>query len=548
MMIEKEQQYLSGLAEYYGSSPEAQRLINASNEGSDIQDSGTKELLQNARFKMRLLSVVFYNAHGHPVDFISIDNSYDPVEQMGQKTERPFYRLMHSNHDFEWEYVEQYSEKYMRMDHSPKLILWRKIESSTDHKPIGVVAVSVDVRKLLLTDMNQELNRSVMLLTDDGKIAVDKSDFNLSQHTIDRILLNPDDTGGKISVESPDDQQPYEIYFKQCVSAPFIACTIDSGELSIWNKSSIAIYAIGLISCFALVMLPMAWFSTRVLVKPLKKLSESMIQFSKGDYSAEVDFKYADEIGQLGQLFNTMVNDNRRLVEEKYILELREKEAELSALQTQIDPHFLYNMINSIYWSALKNGDESTADIAYTVGQFFRLSLNRGSDMMTVRRCIDLVRCYLELQKKRFGERIRWNIEVEQEAWDVIIPKLTLQPIVENSIIHGMNGEINQLQVDIAIGLTTDKSQIWIEIRDNGVGIPEHILSLLPDKLDEFADQKNRTKSTGTGFAIKNINERLRILYKDNYTFKIESKLGVGVKVFIQIPCQTMTEMGEING
>lgn len=475
ILIEKDQRYLDGLIEYYISSTEAQELINLSNQGLPVPKERTQELLKSARFKMYLLSVVIYNANGEPIDFVSIDSSYGPVTQSGQVPERPFDRLMDTYLEYEWEYIPSYSDYFMEMDHSSKLVLWKKVEDYNTQQPIGVVAVSVDVRKLLGSDIAAGTQQNTILLSHESEVALNRTGIPIPDELAAYLCEHAQDTPAIYQADF--NGQGYNIYYQTCTGTPFISCVIDRNTTSFWSDTSIIRSALLLICIFLVVMLLLTRIFVIMLTKPLNKLSDSMVRFSKGDYNVKADFKYADDIGRLGRVFNNMVEENCRLIDLNYVLKLREKEAELSILQMQINPHFLYNMLHTAYWCALKNNDEQTASIMYNLGQFFRLSLNRGGEMTSVRNALDLVRYYLELQQCRFGSRIQWTIDANPSMYDALIPKLILQPMVENSIVHGMDNGGTNFVVRVMASVSADNEELSFSIEDNGVGFSEELLA-----------------------------------------------------------------------
>lgn len=535
ILIEKDQSYMDGLTEYYISSPEAQELLRLSNAGLPVPADRMDELLQSARLKMSLLSVAYFNLSGEPIGFVAIDNSYGPVNQTGQDSERPFERLMSSYSSTEWEYVPSYSTVFMEMDHSPKLVLWKKVEDSSNLRTIGVVAVSLDVRKLLGANLGGKAADSTVLLSRSGEIALNRTDYALSEELAAEIAaLAGTEPGIYAAVLNG---VHCKIYYQSCTATPFISCVIEEDcSSSFWADASVIRTAFLLIFLFLIAMLPLTRVFVDMLTRPLNKLSESMVRFSKGDYSAKADFKYKDDIGRLGQVFNTMVEDNRRLVELNYVLKLREKEAELSMLQMQIDPHFLYNMLHTAYWSAMKNHDEQTGEIVYEMGQFFRLSLNRGGETSSVRSCLDLLRYYLELQRHRFGSRIQWKIEADREIYDALIPRLILQPLVENCIIHGMDSAGANFFIYIEARMSEGGEDLNFLVEDNGVGFPEELLACWPDRLDEYFKAERPDTSGGQRFALRNIYERLKIRYQERGEFSIRNRPGGGASVFLSLP------------
>lgn len=534
ILIEKDQRYLDGLIEYYISSTEAQELINLSNQGLPVPKERTQELLKSARFKMYLLSVVIYNANGEPIDFVSIDSSYGPVTQSGQVPERPFDRLMDTYLEYEWEYIPSYSDYFMEMDHSSKLVLWKKVEDYNTQQPIGVVAVSVDVRKLLGSDIAAGTQQNTILLSHESEVALNRTGIPIPDELAAYLCEHAQDTPAIYQADF--NGQGYNIYYQTCTGTPFISCVIDRNTTSFWSDTSIIRSALLLICIFLVVMLLLTRIFVIMLTKPLNKLSDSMVRFSKGDYNVKADFKYADDIGRLGRVFNNMVEENCRLIDLNYVLKLREKEAELSILQMQINPHFLYNMLHTAYWCALKNNDEQTASIMYNLGQFFRLSLNRGGEMTSVRNALDLVRYYLELQQCRFGSRIQWTIDANPSMYDALIPKLILQPIVENSVVHGMDNGGTNFVVRVMASVSADNEELSFSIEDNGVGFSEELLACWPDRMEEYFKSDSGEASGGQRFALRNIYERLRIRYQGRFQFILHNLPGGGAGVYITLP------------
>ena len=534
ILIEKDQRYLDGLIEYYISSTEAQELINLSNQGLPVPKERTQELLKSARFKMYLLSVVIYNANGEPIDFVSIDSSYGPVTQSGQVPERPFDRLMDTYLEYEWEYIPSYSDYFMEMDHSSKLVLWKKVEDYNTQQPIGVVAVSVDVRKLLGSDIAAGTQQNTILLSHESEVALNRTGIPIPDELAAYLCEHAQDTPAIYQADF--NGQGYNIYYQTCTGTPFISCVIDRNTTSFWSDTSIIRSALLLICIFLVVMLLLTRIFVIMLTKPLNKLSDSMVRFSKGDYNVKADFKYADDIGRLGRVFNNMVEENCRLIDLNYVLKLREKEAELSILQMQINPHFLYNMLHTAYWCALKNNDEQTASIMYNLGQFFRLSLNRGGEMTSVRNALDLVRYYLELQQCRFGSRIQWTIDANPSMYDALIPKLILQPIVENSIVHGMDNGGTNFVVRVMASVSADNEELSFSIEDNGVGFSEELLACWPDRMEEYFKSDSGEASGGQRFALRNIYERLRIRYQGRFKLILHNHPRGGAGVYITLP------------
>ena len=213
-------------------------------------------------------------------------------------------------------------------------------------------------------------------------------------------------------------------------------------------------------------------------------------------------------------------------------LEKSLKESELKTLQSQIDPHFLFNVLNTISRLAIFENAEKTQEVSYCFSELLRytLSKNRKSNV-NVKDEISHAENYLKIQKVRFGDRLKYKINVEDGIDNVTVPFIIIQPIVENAVNHG----ISKLKDGGSVNITGYKqdSHIMLEISDNGVGIEESkLVNILSDEKDIFED------SPSTGFGLKNVNKRLVHYYGQKYSLNIKSKPRIGTRVKIRIPIQ----------
>lgn len=287
--------------------------------------------------------------------------------------------------------------------------------------------------------------------------------------------------------------------------------------------------------CFAL-SLWVSWYLSLFITKPLKKLTVSMEKLQEGDFSQKVEFHGKDEIGALGRGYDLMVQQTNQLIDDVYRSSLRQKEAELKSLQAQIHPHFLYNTLDTIFWMAQKKNEKDIANIIYSLSQFFRLSLSDGKDLVTVNNELLLVKNYLNIQKERFPNKFSFEIDVDDDITNYLIPKLLIQPLVENSIIHGIESiEENGF---IYIRAFKQEKNLVINVTDNGYGIPFDQLEQIKQYLQSIKSENNilDEQANRPGYALVNIIERLRINYDKTATIDIESKVEFGTKVKITIP------------
>lgn len=279
-------------------------------------------------------------------------------------------------------------------------------------------------------------------------------------------------------------------------------------------------------------ILPLMILTSDVISKPLEQVCVAMGKFRRGDFEQQVEITTNDEIGEVAACFNQMVTDIRELINKNYVMVLRERESELAILQAQINPHFLYNALDSIYWQAEGEGDEKTAESIYELAQLFRLVLGQGKRMVTVEMELQLLERYLEIQKLRFNEQMDYSFEVEPSVLDVKIPKLILQPFVENAVVHGMQDSIKNFKITVTA--CRDGQYIKFSVLDNGIGMNEAQLRRI---WEEDSDKFYSGQRIGR-YAIKNVRERLMLKYGENFDLKIESRTGRGTLVTVSLPAQ----------
>ena len=283
------------------------------------------------------------------------------------------------------------------------------------------------------------------------------------------------------------------------------------------------IYVVGIIAA-----LISTFFSLRVsrsVTKPLIYLTDTMKKFGKGDLSVRVPVLYEDEIGILSEEFNKMSEQIRQLVDQVYREQRAKRKSELAALQAQINPHFLYNTLNSVSSLIKMNCPDEAFIMIQAIGTFYRTSLSDGKTLIPLEQEITNIENYIKIQKVRYGNKIEYEIDIENEILQEWIVKLTLQPLVENSIYHGIK-EMRGKGI-IRIKGWKEKNKVFIQVSDNGLGIPE-------EKLEELFSKDYREK--GSAFGLFNIQQRLQIYFGKEYGLTVESKLSQGTKATVCIP------------
>jgi len=288
-------------------------------------------------------------------------------------------------------------------------------------------------------------------------------------------------------------------------------------------------------------------FLSRTITKPIKLLLRSMNNFKRGDFNQKVEVVSRDEIGLLTHKYNEMVTETNSLIQKVYVSQTNQKMIELKTLQTQIEPHFLYNTLDYIFLNSKMNGDEKTAKVTQSLTELFRLSLNKGKDYYTIRQEIGQVKAYIHIQHARFPNRFVPRYEIDPDILPFYTMKLLLQPLAENAILHAFNAKRERPGTLTITGRKLDGDRVEFIVEDDGCGMEAELAnSLLSGDgggLGEFGrsrgggDSGSPTgKSSGSGYGIRNVNERLTMLFGAEYALRIESEPGRGTKIRLAIP------------
>ena len=516
------QKSVSNLADYFSIDPMVQNLLHHHNRGLETQLP--TDIMRRIITYSNVNGIVFYNEEGRAIDSITTDGSNNPTDQLIGDPDTALGALSIGNGRHNWEYVDRTNTKYFKVNNSPRLFFTRIIKDVDTMAPIGAISIAVDSR--YLSGRDNDSDGLLYMFDEQGNDLLQKpSPFNGDLSIMDTLSGT---FGGVLSAHTESGDKI--VVYEQVVDGGFTTAIIAPATPFVLGLEGFAAYVMIAVVLFVLLIFPLLYFISGMLLRPIEILKTSMLRFSSGDFSSSVSFRYDDEIGVLGQAFNTMVKENKKLIETTYVLKLREREAELTALQAQINPHFFYNLINNLQWSALRKKDYETAEIAHSIGRIFRITLNQGHNTVQLGQEKELLENYLRLQKVRYKSRLEYTLDFPEQSLHLQMPKLLIQPLVENAILHGMRESGQALHIRVAVTLPDNGQRIRIEIFDDGAGIPPHILSLLPDRLP--ADQDD----THQRFAIKNIYERLTLAYPDAATFTITSIHGTNTLITMEFP------------
>ncbi|MFD1609160.1 sensor histidine kinase [Oceanobacillus luteolus] len=304
------------------------------------------------------------------------------------------------------------------------------------------------------------------------------------------------------------------------------------------NSEELLKLGIWLLPLITMLLLLFAHLFSKRITKPINELTQAAHELSLGRFDLEVEVNSNDEISFLAKMFDKMrININNYLSEIKQKAQLENElqqsklllqESQLRSLQSQINPHFLYNTLDMLSKKAYIEDAEETSDLLVNVAELLRYNLNKLENSASLFEEVQVLNQYMNIQNIRFIDRLQFHLDIDESCLDVQIPRLTLQPIVENAIIHAI--EPVEDGGSIWFRIIEELEHVRIEIEDDGPGMTE-------EKVQQMLQLK-KTKSEGhfTGIGISNVVKRLSLFYNNHDVFDIESKVGIGTKIILKIP------------
>lgn len=280
------------------------------------------------------------------------------------------------------------------------------------------------------------------------------------------------------------------------------------------------IFTVALFALVCAALLLAIWLISRSVSARILHLSGTVQKVQNGKLETLDEEAGQDEVGELIRNYNYMIRRIRKLLEEQYQLGQEKKGAELMALQSQINPHFLYNTLDMINWMASRNETDNIRDTVLSLARYYKLILNKGRDIITIGLEIELCEAYIAIQQKRYRGKILFELDVEQGIRDYLIPKITLQPLIENAIVHGIM-EKSGGRGSILISGWEEDDEIFLSVTDDGVGM--------------VTGQEIERTHKGSKYGISNIETRLKLFYNMEKCITYESTQGIGTCVSIRI-------------
>ena len=383
----------------------------------------------------------------------------------------------------------------------------------------AVLCISLDYDKIFqpLTNILTDENGGIVA-DQDGNVLYNKtglkelklSDDNKkdTSQTVDKLLSKISQTCTWTQTESEENDWVFYFYKSQDAI---------SGSVR-----RILLEEIPLIIACGFIILFLGLSFSRIFTRKIEELTKNMDQVNHGSREVTVSSDSEDEVGILINSFHNMMDEINRLIDEVYVNKIALKEYELKALQAQINPHFLYNTLSMMNWMAIRSNQMEISKVTLALSTFYRTALSKGEDVVTVENCIQNMQAYLEIQLTMHDNNFTVDWDIDPTIKNEKMPKLLLQPVVENAIEHGID-EKEDGDKKIFLSFRGNGDDVVITVRDNGMGMPQ-------EKAETLVTYQAK------GYGLKNVNDRIRILYGENYGIRILSAPDEGTTVMMRFP------------
>lgn len=331
------------------------------------------------------------------------------------------------------------------------------------------------------------------------------------------------------------DETPY--LFTKSRSNDIFFSLVSSVSLKDMQKDSQRIFEVAFYLAILSILLAglLVTATSQQLLRPMKQLMRGMQQLRQGNFDTQIDIQSKDELALIGQSFNAMAVNINSLIREVYERQLNEREAELKALQAQLNPHFLYNTLDTIYWELYLKDDFETAGLVMSLSEILRSALEPVNEMITVKDEIHQIGNYLNIQKARFKEDLQIAITVDDEVEQCLLIRLLLQPLVENVFVHAFRDKDTDKLIEIHA--YRYEGQLRIEIRDNGSGVDSATLEQLMSSSKGAAEERKRER-----LGVKSVIRRIDLVYGKPYGLEMTSERGAGTTMKLILPYQMHTD------
>ncbi|RAP77644.1 sensor histidine kinase [Paenibacillus montanisoli] len=431
-----------------------------------------------------------------------------------------------------WNYIED------ERDQKNYLSLIRKIDFLTQHNT-GVLVINVN-GQMLNSILNQETFETMLVDKDNNIVAANRPDRvgkTLADIRFDPNVIDQQNGSFQAILGGQSSQIQIEPLIPESSLNGIRIISVFSIDSITKDANEIIVLALIVISIGLVVAIGLIYGFSMLLSKRMLRLSKQIAKVATGNLDIALEIDGNDEIGQLSRQFNAMVVSINELIGEvqesnrqKVQIQSRQNEIKFKMMASQINPHFLFNALESIRMKAHLKGEKEISNVVRLLGKMMRKNLEAGNRTVPLRNEIDMVRCYLDIQKFRYEDRLNYELLIDPTAEQELILPLIIQPLVENAVIHGLENREEGGLVRIKAVLL--EGMIHVEVIDNGEGMSREKLKELDRTFQEHEDGERE----GNRIGLNNVHMRLKLLYGADYGLEIWSEPGIGTRVQFTIP------------
>lgn len=410
------------------------------------------------------------------------------------------------------------------------IVLMKKLYAFPTQSLLGYIALDVNAKSLydIIADIDLTKSGRIFLVNEEGRILATESE-TLSGELLDEPYRNFLGENEAFYNNVRVGNTYYSVYNSGAISNGWymvLAIPRDYYMRDITKLKNVII-PITLMTAFLTALLSI--LVSRGITRPIRFLSGAMENFGQGNFDINCQVDSEDEIGRLSHTFNQMVMDMNSLVNTVYEQKVMKQEAQMKSLQMQINPHFLYNTLDTINWMARIRHVDEIGDMVTALSNMMRYSLEKKS-FVRLGEEVKSLKDYIAIQNYRYRDKMVAEIEIDESLMSLYIPRLLIQPILENAIVHGIEEKLDKGHILVAA--RREDEDLYIQIIDDGVGMTEETMSHI------LREDYSMKKSGHTSIGVVNVNRRIQMIYGKDYGLLVQSVLGAGTKITIHIPAR----------
>ncbi|SFL53766.1 two-component system, sensor histidine kinase YesM [Gracilibacillus orientalis] len=491
---------------------------------SDYWQYNTFEEYQKI-YKSEISNIRFY------MDNPTLINNWEIIPVDSNILEKDWYKLAMQNPGvIQWLYIKDETKK-----DNEYLSLVRRIDFPS-YQTNGMLVINLDM-KTLTTILSQE--SSLTMLVDDQHNIIASNSTEQIGHKLNHFIQEEHVLAGETGIFHDQEAEQNRRIFVQPIPLqetdnPLSIISVIEDDKIVKNAHQFGRMGTVLVSITVCIAVILIYIVSKLFSSRLIMLGGQIDRVSKGDFNTRIVIDGNDEIGKLANNLDQMVQNTKMLIRtvehsnhQKSLLERKQNEIKFKMMASQINPHFLFNCLESIRMEAHYKGEKEIANVVKLLGKLMRNNIEVGTGSIELEREIEVIQWYLDIQKFRYEERLDYSFDIDPATIKLLIPPLIIQPLVENSVIHGL--EQNRMGGKVIISSKVMGNQLIITVSDNGIGMSKEKITNIYQVLDK------REEQPGVRIGLRNVHQRLKLLYGESSGLMITSKEGVGTSISFSI-------------